>query len=155
MVYESVCDPMRLPPDTLRGKAASFGYRSACRILDSALHLDTMKSLRPEQMPHDRPSASGRETEPVADFGIAVLPVDVPADRSACQLAPIPDPEVEPVASHFLLLEPIDEGFDVVERMDSSRPAKPLVEVTPALSHERMHSASIRGSQRSRDCAVS
>ncbi|MNY54203.1 hypothetical protein D3C86_1900450 [compost metagenome] len=87
-------------------------------------------------MPHEGLHGAGHQppalealTEPVAQDGGAVRPVDPVVPDDARQLALMPDPGMEAVALGELPQGQLDEGPGVLDRAGQVHPGQPLAEV--------------------------
>jgi hypothetical protein len=124
VVHEAVRNPVGLAPKPFEPKTEAFGDGPTSSIVDTALHFHAMDAFMLKQVCHGGSRSPGRDpaskgglTEPVPDFGIAILTVDVPDDYTADERALVPDAAVETVGTLALIQELRNEGSGIRERL--------------------------------------
>ena len=145
-IHELRRDPVRFASNALEAEPQSLRYGPAADVMYPALHLDAVRSPAADQVVDCQGRRASRQaaarkvgTQPVADFGAAVLPVEVPAHYTTRQAIGNPDPAVKSGARRTLADKECDCRLGVRLGLDGVRPPQPAIEVVTTRLDQAEH----------------
>lgn len=136
MIDKVIVEPLSLAPNALSPKAQSLGYGATLLVFGCARDDYPVQAEFPKGVIHQRPARRSHEslalvllTEPVAQLGAMILPVDGVVANNPCQAAFVPDASNEALVPREMLESTPYEVLAVLERAGGIYPRKPRPQV--------------------------